>query len=353
MVCSCPKARPIHALLALVCAGTLLSACAQSHDSPRVVVYAALDRDFSQPVLTQFQQESGVEVLPVFDSESTKSFGLTSRIQAEARAPACDLFWNNEVLNTIRLKHLGLLQPFLPPNAADYPESFRDRDNQWYGFAARARILIVNRDLVAEPDTPTSVRDLTDPRWRSRAGLAKPLFGTTATHAACLFAALGEDAAKDFFRAIQANDVRILSGNRQVAAQVAAGQIAFGLTDTDDALAEIDAGSPVAIVYPDQQTEGLGTLFIPNTLAIIKGAPHLEAARTLANHLLSPGVETALAEGPSGQIPLNRRVTIQTRVETPLTRRPMHADFEQAARLWEPVVAPFLTELFAAPTGGN
>ena len=51
------------------------------------------------------------------------------------------------------------------------------------------------------------------------------------------------------------------------------GQIAFGLTDTDDAMGEIDAGSPVVIIYPDRQPDGLGTLFIPNTLAVIKGSP--------------------------------------------------------------------------------
>ena len=98
--------------------------------------------------------------------------------------------------------------------------------------------------------------------------------------------------------------MQILSGNKQVATAVGSGQIAFGLTDTDDAMGEIDAGSPVAIVYPDREPDQLGTLFIPNTLALIKGAPHPEAAEALADHLLSPEVEAALARGPSAQIPL-------------------------------------------------
>ena len=56
--------------------------------------------------------------------------------------------------------------------------------------------------------------------------------------------------------------------------------MAFGLTDTDDAMGEVDAGSPVAIVYPDREPGQLGTLFIPNTLAMIKGAPHPDTARS-------------------------------------------------------------------------
>src|SRR4029453_7354201 len=115
--------------------------------------------------------------------------------------------------------------------------------------------------------------------------------GTTATQAACLFAAWGDDKAMTFFRDLKANDVQVLSGNKQVATAAGSGQIAFGLTDTDDAMGEVEAGSPVAIVYPDRKPDELGTLFIPNTLAIIKGAPHPEAARALADHLLSPEVE--------------------------------------------------------------
>ena len=224
------------------------------------------------------REASGAGVLPKFDVESTKTVGLTNLIIAEARRPRCDLFWNNEILNTLRLKEKGLLAPFQPSRAGDLPETFKAKDGTWYGFAARARILIVNTKLVAEADRPKGIKDLLDPKWKGKIGIAKPLFGTTATHAACLFAAWGDEKAKGYFRDLKANGVQVLSGNKQVATAVGAGQIAFGLTDTDDAMGEIDAGSPVAIVYPDRKPGELGTLFIPNTLAIIKGAPHPKAA---------------------------------------------------------------------------
>ncbi len=140
---------------------------------------------------------------------------------------------------------------------------------------------MVNTDLMAEPDRPRLIGELAEPKWRGRTGIAKPLFGTTATHAACLFAAWGEDRAKEYFRRLRENRVKILSGNKQVALSVAAGQLAFGLTDTDDAIEEVENGRPVAIVYPDQGEGQIGTLVIPNTLAIIKGSPNPEAARRL------------------------------------------------------------------------
>ena len=122
-----------------------------------------------------------------------------------------------------------------------------------------------------------------------------------------------------------------------MATAVSSGQIAFGLTDTDDAMGEILAGQPVAVVYPDRQPDGIGTLFIPNVLAITKGAPHREAAEALASYLLSPEVETTLAEGPSVQIPLLTTSQASAKVETPKTVHAMPADFEAAARIWDKV----------------
>jgi iron(III) transport system substrate-binding protein len=312
-----------------------------------VVVYSSLDREFSEPILKAYEKAGGARVLSKFDVESTKTVGLTNLIIVEAGRPRCDLFWNNEILNTLRLKEKGLLAPFQPRRAVDLPTTFKDKDGMWYGFAARARIIIVNTKLVAASERPKGIKDLLDPKWKGKIGIAKPLFGTTATHAACLFAAWGNEKAKGYFHALKANGVQVLSGNKQVATAVGSGQIAFGMTDTDDAMGEIDAGSPVAIVYPDRNPGDLGTLFIPNTLAIMKGAPHQKAAEALADYLLSPSVESALARGPSAQIPLLKSTEVEARVETPKTVHAMEADFDAAAKLWDKVAA-FLASEFVA-----
>jgi iron(III) transport system substrate-binding protein len=343
-----PAQRFLFALIAVaaVIAGLVRTKVeASAPPKTQVVVYSALDREFAEPVLEQYAKQSGVQVLPKFDVESTKTVGLTNLIMTEARRPRCDLFWNNEILNTLRLKERGLLVPFHPAHAAELADSFKAKDGTWYGFAARGRILIVNKKRVGEADRPKGIADLLDSKWKGKIGIAKPLFGTTATHAACLFAVWGDEKAKGFFRDLKANDVQVLSGNKQVATAVGSGQLALGLTDTDDAMGEIDAGSPVAIIYPDRETGQLGTLFIPNTLAIIKGAPHIDAASDLANYVLSPQVEAALANGPSAQIPLLRSTNVTARVETPKTVHAMEVDFEQAARLWNQAAA-FLSAEF-------
>jgi iron(III) transport system substrate-binding protein len=338
------RGRILATMVALI---GLVSGCTEEHRQ-KVVVYSSQDREFSDPILERYQDDHAVTVEPKFDIESTKTVGLTNLLIAEAKSgsPRCDLFWNNEILNTLRLKRKGLLEPFQPKHAPDLPDTFKARDGTWYGFAARARILIVNTKLVAEADRLRGIDDLLDPKWKGKIAIAKPLFGTTATQAACLFAVWGDERARKYYLDLKANGVQVVSGNKQVATAVGSGQAAFGLTDTDDAMGELAAGSPVSIIYPDRAPDALGTLFIPNTLALIKGAPHADAARKLADHLLSPEVESALATGPGAQIPLLKTTQTPAQVETPKTVHAMEVDFEKAADLWDKVAA-FLAAEFA------
>ncbi len=330
----------------IICLIAIAGCTSSAGDSKEVVVYTSLDSVFSEAILDEFTSTSGITALAKFDTESTKSVGLTQAIIAERAAPRCDVFWNNEILNTLRLEEQGLLDVYRSPAAESFPEMWRSPNGTWHGFAARARVLIVNTDLVPKAERPTSYRDLADPKWKGRVGIAKPLFGTTATHAACLFALLGEDEAKQYFRDLKANGVQIMAGNKHVAQAVAAGQLAFGFTDTDDAIGELEAGQPVAIVYPDREPDQLGTLFIPNTLAIIKNCPHPENARKLVDYLLAPEIEAKLAQSDSAQIPLNPAVTTKPRVETPNTVKAMPVNFAAAVKQWDNA-ATFIRDEFA------
>ena len=235
-----------------------------------------------------------------------------------------------------------MLAPFQPSRADDIPATFKAKDGTWYGFAARARIIIVNTKLVAEADRPKGINDLLDPKWKGKIGIAKPLFGTTATHAACLFAAWGDEKAKGYFHDLKANGVQVFSGNKQVATAVGSGQIAFGMTDTDDAMGEIEAGSPVAIIYPDRNPGELGTLFIPNTLAIMKGVCPPESGRGAGR----PPAEPCRRVGhwPAARAPRSRcsrapRSRPGSRLPRPSTRwkptsRPRRSSGTRSPRSW-------------------
>ena len=328
-----PRTNYIGRVVVLCLWGVLCLGCG-GETQREVVVYTALDREFSEPLLEEYRVSSDTTVLAKYDVESTKTVGLVEALIAEKDRPRCDLFWNNEILNTIRLQKLGLLTALKSPHGEEFPSAMRDPAGHWYGFAARLRVIIVNTKLLKEAEYPKSILQLSDPKWRGRAGLAKPLFGTTATHLAVLFSEWGEERATEFLRAVLANKTQILGGNKQVATAVASGQLAWGLTDTDDALGQIEAGMPVAIVYPDQEKQGLGVLAIPNTLAILRNCPHPEQARELREYLLTPRIENALAIGPSGQVPLHPQATATKRIKTLSELTLQAVDWDKAAEGW-------------------
>ena len=303
-----------------------------------ITAYVALDREFSQPLLDQFRKETNLPFRAKYDVESTKTIGLVNSIRSESARPRADLFWNNEIIHTIRLKKIGLLEAYRPTFASEFPKRFRDPDDKWHGFAARGRVLIVHSKLVTEKDQPNSIEDLTLPRWSGRIGIAKPFFGTTATHAASLYATWGTNKADQFFADLHRNRVQIMAGNKPVAEAVAAGKIAIGLTDTDDALVVKAQGHPVKLIYPDRNADQTGTLFIPNTLAMIKNGPCQESAKRLLDWLYRPEVETLLANGPSGQIPLSPKARIGPKWADLNSVKPMEVDFEKAAELFDDVM---------------
>lgn len=302
-----------------------------------VVVYSALDQEFASPILDAFERSTDDQtgVIAKFDVESTKTVGLVNQIIAEQTSPTCDLFWNNEIMHTVRLQKLGLLQPRRWNVEAGYPSDMIASDGTWCGFAARARVLLVNTDLLKDPTQyPRSVAELADPKWKDQCAMARPLFGTTATHFAVLRELQGRDTTIKQLKTIRDNAL-ILSGNKQVALAVSAGTVSWGLTDTDDAIIEKDQGRPVAIVFPDQASDQPGTLRIPNTVTVIKNAPHSVAAGLLADYLVSAKTEDRLAMGNSSQLPISRGSKFPPRVLPEQPVRWMRASFEDAADGWE------------------
>ena len=326
--------------LVLICGGCKGKASSKQQE---VVVYTSLDKVFSEPVLKAFEQETGIKVLDVYDSEATKTTGLVNRLIAEKDNPKADVFWNSETGRTIVLKKKGVLAQYVSPSAADIPQQFKDQEGYWTGFAARCRILIYNTSMLKPEDLPKSIFELTDPKWQGKVALAYPLFGTTATHAAALFANLGDEKAKEYYQKLKNNKIMLTDGNASARDRVADGTVPIAFTDTDDALVAIQEGKPVNIIWPDK--EGMGTLLIPNTVALIKGGPNPEAGKKLIDFLLSPKVEEMLAHCESGQIPLRPNVKQPSHVPDLGEIKAMQVDYEKVADLMEPS-GRFLQQVF-------
>ncbi|MGB4440663.1 MAG: extracellular solute-binding protein [Coriobacteriia bacterium] len=323
------RARWMLAICVVLFGSCVLHGCASS--APEVVVYASVDQVYAEPILEAYERETGVRVRAIYDTEASKTTGLAQRLLAEVDRPRADVFWSGEPVQTIRLAEEGVFAPYVPEAASGLPAGFGDPDGLWTAFGGRARILLVRVDM--GDAVPTHVAELADARWPAeRCGIALPIFGTSSTHAAALYALDGPEEARAFYESLPARGVKVYDGNGAVRDAVVSGEIDWGLTDTDDALSAISRGDGVRIVVPDQGEGERGALVIPNTVALVAGGPDAGQGKRLIDYLLSAQTERELVE--AGWIQFPTRVAAPAEV-APGDLRAMEIDLREAYGMLE------------------
>lgn len=298
-----------------------------------VVVYTSVDQVYAREVFKRFAEETGIVVLPVFDTEAQKTTGLYRRLLAERDRPQADVFWNGEICRTLQLVEEGLAADLGPVAPEGFPSQWIGPGRRWAAFSLRVRVIVYNVDMVKPEEAPTTLAELSSDRWKKRYAMANPVFGTSATHAAALYEALGDDAADALWRALAANAARIVEGNAVVRDLVARGDVPVGLTDSDDFYAGLLDGKPIAAVAVDQSS--IGAFVIPNSVMILAGAPHEESARTFVRYLLAPGVEAMLASSRCRQLPVRDEVARPDDLDVFSDLKPMKVDYAKIAARME------------------
>jgi iron(III) transport system substrate-binding protein len=309
----------------------LLAGCGARPDAARsktVVAYVSEDQVFSEPILKDFEKETGIQVKAVFDTEEAKSTGVMNRLLAEKNNPQADVYWANEPVRADVLRQQGISTPFKPANAQQIPEQFKDAQGYWTGFSARARLLVVNR---AARTKPVSVLAYVDPKTKGKAVIANPLFGTTTAQMAALFAVWGDEKGKQFLARLKANQVKLSTSNGESADFVGSGEFDFALVDSDDAVDRMRHGKPIDIVYPDQGEGEVGVLILPNAVALIRGGPNADNGKRLIEYLVSKETERKLAVADCAQIPLNPGVTPPKELKPIEQIRVMKVDYANLA----------------------
>ncbi|WP_050785998.1 extracellular solute-binding protein [Pedosphaera parvula] len=248
---------------------------AEGKDSS-VIVYASQDETYADPIFKQFEKQTGIKVRAVFDSEAVKTVGLANRLLAERSHPQCDVFWSNEEFRTRLLASENI---------------FRET-NGWAAMGYRTRRLVVNTNLLPIAKAPHAFSDATNQIWRGKVALAYPLFGTTATHFMVLRQKWGDAQWQTWCRALAANKPLVVDGNSVVVKMVGGGEVWFGFTDSDDIAAGQKDGLPIVELPLSDET-----LFIPNTIGVIRNSPHPVEAEKLFRYLqTAPVLQRLLKE---------------------------------------------------------
>ena len=320
--------------MTVVLAALSLAGCGKGDEATReVVVYTSVDQVYAKEVFDLFTERTGIRVLPVFDTESQKTTGLFRRLLAERDRPRADVFWNGEVCRTIQLAGEGIAAPIEDCVPQDFPSRWVDPEGRWVALSLRARVLVYNKDLVDESTLPETLDALTKPPWQKKYAMANPVFGTSATHVAALYEKLGEEKADALVTALKANAARVVEGNSVVRDLVARGDVPLGLTDSDDFFAGQIDGAPIGAIPLDRK--GAGAFVIPNSVMIVKGAAHPEAARAFVRFLLDGEVERLLAFGRCRQLPVCADVERPADLALFDNVEPMDVDYRDVAARME------------------
>lgn len=283
-------------LASLILIGLAVSCNREGGSAQSVVLYTSVDEPVARQIVDDFERQSGIRVELITDAESNKSVGLARKLVAEKDRPQADVFWANEVFNTINIADEGVFAPYESPSAQDIPELFKDPRHRWAGVALRARVVARSPKIPPGGKLPQvkGIEDLTNPAWKDHVAVSNPNAGTAGGWVSALYMLWGRQKADSYFRGLHDNGVKLLGGNSVVAQQIAEGTVWIGMTDNDDVADAREHIGPLDLILPDQ--DSFGTLTIPCTVSLVKGAPHPDVAGKLIDYLLSRATEQRLID---------------------------------------------------------
>lgn len=270
---------------------TLLAACSGGGD--RLTLYSGRAEVQVEPLLEEFTRTTGIEVAVRYGASAE----LAAQIAEEGSGSRADLFWAQDAGALGSVDELGLFQPVPPEAAAAVDERFRGPNDNWIGLSGRARVVVYDPGKVPEAELPTSVFELTEPRWNGRLGIA-PTNGSFQAFVTAMLLVSGEDRTRAWLEGIKANEPRTYPSNDLIVQAVDDGQLDLGLvnhyylfqlqaeigSDRTNARNHYTAGSdPGALV----NVAGIG---------ILASSSHPDDAARLVEYLVSEPAQRHFAE---------------------------------------------------------
>ena len=283
-------------LVCLAALVMLLSVCGMAMAQDTLVIYSARNERLNNIVIPSFEEATGIKVEVV--TGSTGEINQRVKAEVESGNVTGDIHWAAD--ETMLDANRDLFEVYVSTeNEALYPEFQNDGTNVFNNAYAEPNVMIVNTDMLAEMGIEVnSYADLTQPQLKGKIISADPANSSSAFQ--CLIGMLygmgdGDpmsDKAWDFIDEFLVNlDGKIASSSSQVYNGVANGEYAVGLS-YEDPCVELEATHehPVKVVYATE-----GVIFPGESVQIIKGAPHMEAAQKFVDFVLSEESQNAVA----------------------------------------------------------
>ena len=293
--------------IAVLAASAALAGCGSSgsgtnaSNAKKLVVYNGREVELVEPLFKKFEQDTGIK-LEVRNAESPE---LAATLQEEGKKSPADVFYAQDAGSIGSVARAGMLAT-LPVGVGETVDPrFRDSANRWTGITGRARVLAYNTDALKEADLPTSVLELTQPKWKNRIGIA-PGNASFQGFITGMRLQQGEAKTRAWLQAMKANGVKTFEKNAAIVEAVSRGEIDAGLVN-HYYLYEIKAENPKAPVANHFFKNGdPGTLVNASTAGILETAKHKQQATIFMNYLLNEGQLFFANDAEEREYPLNK-----------------------------------------------
>jgi ABC-type Fe3+ transport system substrate-binding protein len=255
----------------------------------QLTIYTEQTVETIQALIDGFNEKyPGIEV-DFFRGDSTK---VTQRFETES---AADRHTADIVTSVDRLaenmSNKGLFEPYVSPEAANYPESMQFEDGRWSNFGLSLISYGYNTDKIKPEEAPKDWDDLLDPKWKGKLGIQDPLSGSgSKMWAVSMYKEMGEENWKEYMAKLTEQDL-VYGDYLAIREQLAAGEIWIQVAAYPDYTEPLKVkGAPVDWAVPSYM------FFVTTTVALSKNAPNPNAGKLFIDFMLSKEGQDILGE---------------------------------------------------------
>lgn len=257
--------------------------------SDKLVVYCPHPLTFINPLVTEFEKQSGIKVEVV----AAGSGELLKRVESEKANPLGDIFWGGS-LGTMKPK-ADLFENYTSANEDKVQKAFKNVEGPLTRFTDIPSVIMVNTKLIGDIKVE-GYEDLLNPKLKGKIAFCDPAKSSSSyEHLINMLYAMGKgDPEKgwDYVKAFCANlDGKLLSGSAAVYKGVADGEYAVGCTFEEGGATYVADGAPVKLVYMKE-----GVISKPDGVYIIKNAKNMENAKKFIDFITSKDAQTIIVQ---------------------------------------------------------
>jgi iron(III) transport system substrate-binding protein len=263
-------------------------------------LYSSRHYQTDDALYANFTKATGIKLNRIEAGEDP----LIERLRNEGAASPADVLVTVDAGRLWRAEQMGLFQPVESKVLASrLPDNMRNPNNQWFGFSARARVLVYNKSMLKAGEV-LNYEDLADPKLKGKVCSRSGGHIYNLSLMSALIEHWGEARAEAWAKGVVANLARPpRGGDTDQIKAVAAGECAVALSNTyyyvrlmrSDNADDRKAVEATALVFPNQKS--FGTHMNVSGAGVVKTSRNRDAAVRYLEYLASDAAQNYFADG--------------------------------------------------------